>query len=265
MNSHFHEFEHRGWEEVALRYDQSWAPVTQQSIERLLDAAKVGRGSRVLDVACGPGYVAAAATARGAISTGIDFSSAMVAEARRRYPHVDFQEGDAEHLTFNTGTFDAVVANYALLHLAEPEQAISEFHRVLKSGGKLAFTVWDTPDKAVAHGIVLRTIRAHGNLDAPVPAGPPFFRFSDPQESTNVMNAAGFKKVKVERVSQTWHLPSPDTLFEVMYNGSVRNAAILRAQRPEILTVIRDDMRRAVAAADNRLPMDAVLVSGSKP
>lgn len=79
------------------------------------------------------------------------------------------------------------------------------------------------------------------------------------------MNAAGFKKVKVERVSQTWHLPSPDTLFEVMYNGSVRNAAILRAQRPEILTVIRDDMRRAVAAADNRLPMDAVLVSGSKP
>jgi len=53
----FHEFEHQGWEEVARRYDESWALVTVQSIRPLLDAAHVGRGTRELDVACGPGYV----------------------------------------------------------------------------------------------------------------------------------------------------------------------------------------------------------------
>src|SRR5215472_8336554 len=94
----FHDFEQAGWEAVAGNYNNSWAWVTTQSIEPLLDAADVGKGTRVLDVACGPGYVAGAARARGAIATGIDFSAAMILEAQRRYPDVDFRQGDAEDL-----------------------------------------------------------------------------------------------------------------------------------------------------------------------
>src|SRR5438128_1438952 len=102
----FHEFEHRGWEEVALRYDDSWALVTKQAIEPLLDAAQVRQATQALDVACGSGYVAGAAAARSAIAVGVDFSSLMVAEARRRYPQVEFREGDAERLDFADRQFD---------------------------------------------------------------------------------------------------------------------------------------------------------------
>src|SRR5262245_39026675 len=80
----FRQFEHDGWQQIASRYHAGFAAVTTQAISALLDAARVTQGTRVLDVASGPGYVAAAATARGAVATAIDFSSEMVEEARGR-------------------------------------------------------------------------------------------------------------------------------------------------------------------------------------
>src|SRR2546421_4171966 len=120
----FRKFEHPGWQEIASRYHGGFAAVTTQSVVALLDAAQVAKGARVLDVACGPGYAAAAAAARGAIATGVDFSSEMVEEARGRYPGIEFLEGDAEQLAFSNSTFDAVVLNFGMLHLARPEQAL---------------------------------------------------------------------------------------------------------------------------------------------
>jgi len=260
----FRQFEHRGWQEIASRYDCGFAAVTTQSVAPLLDAAEVRRGTRVLDVACGPGYVAAAAGARGAVPTGVDFSSEMVEEARGRYPGLDFQEGDAEALSFADATFDAVVMNFGMLHLGRPEQALHEAHRVLRRGGRLAFTVWDTPDKALGFGIVLAAIRKHGNLNVPIPPGPPFFRFSDPEESKRVLAAAGFVDVAVTQVPQIWRFPSPDTLFDVMYNGSVRNAALLRAQTPQVLERIRFEIQEEVERARREVPMPSVLSSAGK-
>ena len=80
----FRQFEHQGWQEIASRYHEGFAAVTIQAVPALLDAARVTKGTRILDVACVPGYVAAAAVARGATAIGIDFSSEMVAEARGR-------------------------------------------------------------------------------------------------------------------------------------------------------------------------------------
>jgi ubiquinone/menaquinone biosynthesis C-methylase UbiE len=260
----FHDFEQAGWEAVAGNYNNSWAWVTTQSIEPLLNAAGVGKGTRVLDVACGPGYVAGAARSRGAIATGIDFSAAMILEAQCRYPDVDFRQGDAEDLAFSEATFDALVCNFGLLHLARPERALAEFHRVLAPGSRIAFTVWDKPDRAVGHGIVIQAIQAHGDLHVPIPPGPPFFRFSDPEESKQTLTAAGFVAVDVARVDQLWRLPSADALFDVMFNSSVRNTALLKAQKPEALQAIREFMRREVQAGSNVLPMPAVLVSANR-
>ncbi len=260
----FREFEHRGWQEIASRYDSGFANVTSQSVSALLDAARVTKGTRLLDVACGPGYAAAAASARGAIAIGVDFSSEMVEEARGRYPGIECQEGDAEQLSFSDSTFDAVVLNFGMLHLGRPEQAVQEAYRVLRRGGRLAFTVWDTPDKAIGFGIVLSAIQKYGDLSVPIPPGPPFFRFSDPDESKRVLRAAGFIDIAVAHIPQLWRLPLPEALFDVMYNGSVRNAALLRAQRPDVLEAIRREIREAVARHRSELPMPAVLSSGEK-
>jgi ubiquinone/menaquinone biosynthesis C-methylase UbiE len=98
--SAFRAFEHAGWENIPTRYHEAFGHLTTQAMDPLLEAVDVRSGVRMLDVATGPGYVAAAAAQRGASVVGVDFSAAMVAEARRRYPAVTFQEGDAEELPF---------------------------------------------------------------------------------------------------------------------------------------------------------------------
>src|SRR5262247_3201964 len=123
MADPFHAFEHQGWQRAASRYAGSFGELTEQLAEPLLDAAQVRAGARVLDVATGPGYVAAAAARRGARVVAIDFSAAMLAEARARHPDVVFREGDAEALADGDATFDAVVMGFGLLHLARPEAA----------------------------------------------------------------------------------------------------------------------------------------------
>src|SRR4051812_24363420 len=131
----FHDFEQAGGERAAAFYGDAFGGLTAQTAPALLDAARVARGARVLDVASGPGFIAREAAGRGAEVIGLDFARAMVAEARRRNPAIDFREGDAEALTFDDGSFDAVAMNFGMLHLARPDTAIAEAHRVLRPGG----------------------------------------------------------------------------------------------------------------------------------
>jgi SAM-dependent methyltransferase len=269
MNDTFREFEHRGWENVAAEYDLRFADLANQSIEPLLNAAGAGQGIRLLDVASGPGHAAAAAVRRGCSVLGVDFSAEMVAIARRRRPQLEFREGDAEKLDLPDRSFDAVVMNFGMLHLGQPDRAIAEAHRVLRSGGRYAFTVWETPERAVGFGIVLGAIQTHGNANVPLPEGPPFFRFSDPDESERTLKSAGFMNVRVHRVPQTWSLESGADLFTAFRTAAVRTAALLHAQTPEALDRIRTDVtdRAEALRIGNRieLAMPAVLTSAVKP
>jgi ubiquinone/menaquinone biosynthesis C-methylase UbiE len=264
----FHEFERAGWESIPRAYQDAFGTLTTQAIAPLLDAARVGPGIRVLDVATGPGYVAAAAVGRGAIVVAVDFSAAMLAEARRHAPAIDFREGDAEALPFPDASFDAVVMNFGVLHLGRPDQALTEAHRVLRPGGRIGFTVWTKPDEAVGFGIVLRAIERHGRLDVPLPPGPPFFRFSDPSEGRRVLTELGFESPSAVTIPQVWRLPSRDGLFLVMRDGTVRTAGLLRAQTPAAQEAIRAEVREGVRpyqrGATVEIPMPAVLTSATK-
>jgi len=86
----FKDFERAGWGKQAGHYDSFIGQTTQQAVDRLLDAVSTRRGTTLLDVASGPGYVAAAATLRGAHATGIDISQEMVSEARSRFVGTNF-------------------------------------------------------------------------------------------------------------------------------------------------------------------------------
>src|SRR5438045_2607574 len=96
----FHEFEQAGWQRAAAHYAGAFGPLMSQAIAPLLDAAVVSPGARLLDVATGPGYAAAAAHARGAAVIGVDFSRAMLDLARAAHPGPEFREGDAQALPF---------------------------------------------------------------------------------------------------------------------------------------------------------------------
>lgn len=268
-HSDFRSFEQAGWQKVFKQYDEAFAELTSQAIEPLLNAVRAGHGVRLLDVATGPGYVAAVASRRGARVVGVDFSTAMVAGARQRYPVVEFREGDAEALPFPDGCFDAVVMNFGLLHLGRPEQALTEAHRVLCSTGRFGFTVWCNPDEAVGFGLILDAVQSHGRLNVPLPPGPPFFRFSDPRECRQALLNAGFAMVEVVKIPQIWRLHSPEMLFKFMERATVRTRGMIEAQSKEashaIRKAVRDGAETYRIGAGIELPMPAVLASGIKP
>ena len=191
----------------------------------------------------------------------------MIAEARRAHPSVAFHEGDAEALPFGSGSFDAVAMNFGLLHLARPDVAIGEAHRVLTAGGRYGFTIWAAPEDAVGFGMTLKAIEEHGRSDVGLPEGPPFFRFSSAAECRRVLEFAGFSDISVRTLPLKWVLRSPDAAFEAMQRGGVRTSAVLRAQTPEALERIRLAVRRGVeryAAGDGfEIPMPAVLAAGT--
>ena len=265
----FRDFEHAGWKDVAGGYHDHFAPLTSQALRPLLDAVGAREGVRLLDVCTGPGYGAAAAAERGAGATGMDFSAPMIAHASRHYPRVRFLVGDAEQLPFREESFDAVITNFGLLHLARPEQFLREARRVLRPAGRVAFVVWAPPEEAIGFGIVLHAIQAHGNPAVPLPPGPPFFRFSDAGECERTFRSAGFADAEVRRVPQLWRLHNSDDLFQAVIHGTVRTGGLLRAQTPAALAAIREAMRGAVEARRREnafeLPMPAVLASAVKP
>jgi ubiquinone/menaquinone biosynthesis C-methylase UbiE len=136
----FKRFEREGYSRVARGYDQATAIVTSQVNDAILDAVGTRPGVVLLDIACGPGWLSASAVKRGAVVTALDFAEDMVAIARVRCPEADIHNADAEDLPFETGSFDAVVCSLGILHLPHPERAIAEAHRVLRRGGRYAFT-----------------------------------------------------------------------------------------------------------------------------
>jgi SAM-dependent methyltransferase len=188
--------------------------------------------------------------------------------ARERYPTVRFEQADAEALPFDPETFDAVVNGFGLCHLPNPDVALREAFRVLKRGGRVAFTVWDAPERAVAFGAVYAAVRAHGSLDVGLPAGPNFFLFSDPEQSTKALLNAGFVSPSCRQVPQVWRVSDPDTVFQVITEGSVRAAATLRAQNPAAREAIKAALRDTVAACKRgdyfEVPMPAVLATAVK-
>jgi SAM-dependent methyltransferase len=264
----FHDFEKGGWQRAAGYYGKTFGLLTEQTAEPMLDAVGAGPGMRLLDVATGPGYLAGAAIRRGARVVGVDFSPSMIAEAILSNPDVTFRVGDAEALSFADNSFDAVVMNFGLLHLARPEAAIAESFRVLAPPGRYAFTVWAAPDTARGFGIVLKAIETHGTLDVGLPPGPPFFRFSEPEECRRALKAAGFQDVVVEHLPLEWRLPSVDAVFYAMMHGGVRTSAVLQAQTPAALRAIREDIERALEpyrSGDGLvIPMPAILAAGRK-
>ena len=237
----FRDFEHAGWTSNVSEYEAAFTRLTRQAVAPLLDAVNLRHGARLLDVATGPGYVAAAAAARGARALGIDFSAPMVAHARAINPAVEFQEGDAEALSLEDCSFDAVVMNFGMLHLARPERAMTEAARVLKPGGCFAFTVWARPEEAVGFDIILKAIQSHGNPGVQLPQGPSFFRFSDPAECDRTLRETGFLNVRVTSIPQVWRFNAPGGLFDANYNGAVRIKALLRAQSDQPIELLQID------------------------
>ena len=265
----FKAFERAGWNRQAAGYRTVTWDSTRLGLGPVLDAAGVAAGKEVLDVATGPGYGAAMAAGRGARATGVDFAAAMVEEAQRNFPEAEFQEGDAEALPFEEGHFDAVTCSFGMLHFARPERAVAEAYRVLRAGGRHAFSAWCTADRVAHFGMFRRAVAAHGDPDAGgIPEGPEMFRFADPEECRRVLEAAGFRETRMEEIAIRRRV-APEALVEGLRHATVRSRALLDAQTPDARAAIEAavlEEARAMAGPDGilSLSLPAVLASGAK-
>ena len=239
-------FEHASWQRVAADYGDTFAAATRGFVEPLLDAASVGARTRVLDVCCGPGLVAGAAAARGAVVAGVDFSPAMLAIARAAHPRVAFTHGDAEALPYPDGSFDAVVANFGVHHVPRPRAALGEMHRVLAGSGYAAFTVWPRPDHNVPWQLLFNAIRAHGALDA-AKTPPPSGSINSEESCRVALRDAGFNEIGARLVEREWVVRSVHDLIAAFRNGTARTAALIDAQDPAALPAITAHMAGAAA------------------
>lgn len=265
-------FEVTGFDRVADGYERCFAPLTARVAEPLLDAAGARRGSRVLDAATGPGQVAARAAARGASVVGLDISRTMVDLARRRHPDIEFRQGDAHRLPVADESFEAVVANFLLPHLADHTRAVAELARVLVDGGRLALSTWDLPRRSPMPGIFFLAVEQAGAPVAEgIPSGPPFYRYSDEAELAELLSGAGLVDVEVTDVTSVWRTSSAEVLWDSLLESTVRASAQIRGQTPAMQQRIHRAFDEIVA--DHRvpdgdeieLPVAVKIGSGRKP
>ena len=266
----FEAFEAQGWEAKADGYDRLLGRITGRFVEPLLDAAGVGAGTRVLDLATGPGYVAARAAERGASVVGVDVAAAMVRLAAGLHPELEFRQADAHDLPFEDASFDAVVGNFLIVHLGRPEHAMAGFVRVLRPGGRVALTTWDFAHRVRLFGVFLDAVDSVG---APppedLPPGPDFFRFSNDAEFDALMRNHGLDERTVSTIAFSQRVASAAELWDGFLAGSLRMAALVTQQPEEMQGRIRAAFDGIVEEYRNgdvlELPVSAKLASGRKP
>lgn len=121
------------------RERRSW----QEHFTSILGSAPLN----ILDVGCGPGIVSMQLADLGHRMTSVDLSDRMLDFARQNALHndleIDFRQANAMDLPFADSSFEAVVSDYMLWTVPDPEKVISEWYRVLKPGCRLAYTDGD--------------------------------------------------------------------------------------------------------------------------
>jgi SAM-dependent methyltransferase len=167
------EYERETWSRCADNYIDTFAGITAETVPMLLEAAGIQPGSKVLEIGSGPGHAADMLVQAGAIVTGVDFSPEMVEVAKSKYPDITFRQADAEQLPFEENSFNSVVANFVVHHLARPEVVFREVNRVLGPGGRFAFAVWGDPEEQSSIGAFFGAVAAHLDLEE-LPHGPLF-------------------------------------------------------------------------------------------
>ena len=266
----FDAYEASGWETVASEYEEHWSSITRRAIDPLLDAAGVERGARVVDVGAGSGDAAGRAVERGAIATGVDVAAAMVEIAARRHPAAQFVQASATRLPFADGSFDAAVGNIVIQHIGEPERAALELARVLVSGGRVALSTWDAPERSPFFATILGAV-ADADVPPPtgIPAGPSFFQFADDVVFAALLQNAGFAEVQIDAISLELPLGSAEDLVAGLVEGTVRTGALLRAANEAQGALIRQSLEVRLEpwrrGASYAVPASVKIASGRKP
>jgi len=234
-------YENDTWTRCAESYPDTFHLLTSQSLPLLVQAAVIHGGDRVLDLGSGPGDASAMLAATGATVTGVDFSRRMVDVARRRHPKIAFHEADCEALPFGEKSFDVVVANCVVHHLARPVVVFKEVSRVLAPAGRFAFVVWGALEEQIGFGVFFAAVQAHHDAGA-LPHGP-LFGVTDRGLYETMLGAAGLKPLQLSRHEVFWRTKTLDPVLRGLRDwGNI--AALPRRTQEQIEAATRENARQ---------------------
>ena len=134
------------FDKIARDYDRMNHLMTAGLDRRWRKSAVQGLHGKVLDVACGTGDMAVELLRQGCSVTGVDLSEEMMAIAKQKAPQAEYKLADAERLSFEDASFDAVTCAFGVRNFVHLEQGIKEMLRVLKPGGRMVILELATPD-----------------------------------------------------------------------------------------------------------------------
>jgi ubiquinone/menaquinone biosynthesis C-methylase UbiE len=270
MAKSFKDYEHEGWNSKASQYERVTLPITRQGFEPILTSFGDLRGKRFLDVCTGPGHLAGEAATRGAAVDAVDFSEAMVREAKARFSGISFTEGDAEALPYDDASFDVVACCFGLLHLPKPAQGAREAYRVLKSGGRYSVTLWNGPDRGGdLFKVILQTVSTLADMNVELPKAPPMFELSEPGKIESLMTDAGFTDIQCNPIASVWRTRRAEDIVELLNYGTVRTSLIIQFQKPEVREQIMEELvkafRRYEGSTGLEVDCHSVIATGVKP
>ncbi|MEJ5254960.1 MAG: class I SAM-dependent methyltransferase [Acidimicrobiales bacterium] len=191
------------WARHADRFDRAVAGYRQP----LMDAARITRTSRVLDVGCGCGQttIDAARQATEGAAVGVDLSSAMLDVARRRASehgigNISFLQCDAQVHPFEPGSFDLVISRTGAMFFGDPIAAFGNIGAALRASGRLTMLAW----QPLAGNEWIRefstSLAAGRDLPPPPPDAPGPFALSDPRRVEQILTEAGFETVQLDPI-----------------------------------------------------------------
>ncbi len=181
----------------------AWAP-------RLVAAAELAPGMRVVDVACGTGALAIEAaniTSSSGAVVGIDLNPGMLAVAGRKAPELDWRQAPAESLPLESDTFDAAISQFGLMFFDDKSAAIAEMWRVLRPGGCLVLAVWASLERSPGYATLALLIRRLFGSSAAASLLAPF-SLGEPEALRSLLDAAGINHANVELASADARFPS---------------------------------------------------------
>ncbi len=183
---------------------------------------------------------------------------------------MSFQEGDAENLSFVDNQFDGVICAFGLLHLANPDLAITEAFRVLKPGGRYTYAVWCPPEQGGDFfGFLMNAIQKHGDMDINIPSAPPFFRFADRDQAFSTLKQAGFLDPQLKTIPIVWRGQQPSDVVDVIYKATVRTRSIVDAQTEQacekIHSALISGIEKFKLGDHYEIAFPAALVTATKP
>ncbi|GAA0698225.1 class I SAM-dependent methyltransferase [Kitasatospora atroaurantiaca] len=260
----FAEFERSGWARRSGTYDDGFGAMTAGLHETLLDAAGVAAGTRMLEVGCGSGRLAALALARGAEVVATDAVEQMVAVAAEALPGAKVLCAALPGLPFAEGEFDAAVGAFVINHVPDPQAAARDLQRVVRPGGRVVLSCWDTLARNRAQGVFFDAAAAAGATPpADLPGTSPFAAYAAPEAFAGLLRDAGLVDVQVSRVGWT-HAVDPDRWWRDVLAGTVLTSSLIEGQDDRTVRRIRAAYDRLVAQYDGALPVAALVATGTR-